>query len=130
MDTDGDGQVRCRVFMPTPIALMPPTCIFVCTHSCDCSGNMCLPACLCADLHHPRALLSAAVCCCVCVACRAQVDKLEWLSKMLVRLGKAQADDIEEILEQFEVLDEDGSGSLDYEDIKRALARQEAEVGA
>jgi hypothetical protein len=37
------------------------------------------------------------------------VEKLEFLQKMLVRLGKCETVDIDEIIGQFEQLDEDGS---------------------
>ena len=37
------------------------------------------------------------------------VDKLEFLQKMLVRLGKCETVDIDEIIRQFERFDEDGS---------------------
>ena len=49
-----------------------------------------------------------------------EIDQLEWLSKMLVRLGKCARDDIDGILHQFDVLDVDGSGALDAADIAKA----------
>jgi|EP01049_Picozoa_sp_SAG25_P011177 Ca2+-binding EF-hand superfamily protein len=48
-----------------------------------------------------------------------EIDQLEWLSKMLVRLKKCEQDDIDEILHQFNVLDVDGSGKLDFADIAK-----------
>ena len=53
-----------------------------------------------------------------------EVDRLEFLTKMLVRLGRAEAADIDEILQQFDVLDADGSGTLDMQDIKDGFTRQ------
>ncbi|KAJ0399790.1 hypothetical protein ATCC90586_009830 [Pythium insidiosum] len=52
-----------------------------------------------------------------------KVSKLEYLSYMLVKLGKADQDDIDGILAQFNKLDKDGSGELDKEDLER-LDRQ------
>ena len=46
-----------------------------------------------------------------------EVDKLEFLTKMLVRLRKCEQDDIDEILQRFDDLDIDGSGALDMKDI-------------
>lgn len=48
-----------------------------------------------------------------------KVSKLEYLSYMLVKLGKADQDDIDGILSQFQKLDKDGSGELDREDLER-----------
>jgi Ca2+-binding EF-hand superfamily protein len=42
---------------------------------------------------------------------------------MLVKLGKAEQEDIEEIIAQFRKLDKDGSGVLDKDDLER-LDRQ------
>lgn len=48
-----------------------------------------------------------------------KVSKLEYLSYMLVKLNKADQDDIDGILTQFQKLDKDGSGELDKEDLER-----------
>lgn len=48
-----------------------------------------------------------------------KVSKLEYLSYMLVKLNKADQDDIDGILAQFQKLDKDGSGELDKEDLER-----------
>jgi Ca2+-binding EF-hand superfamily protein len=50
---------------------------------------------------------------------------MEFLTKMLVRLGRAEQQDIDEILAQFDVLDEDRSGTLDMNDIVEGLKKQE-----
>ena len=42
----------------------------------------------------------------------------------LVRLGRAEQTDIDEILGQFDVLDADQSGSLDMQDIMQGLEKQ------
>ncbi|TMW56858.1 hypothetical protein Poli38472_006868 [Pythium oligandrum] len=52
-----------------------------------------------------------------------KVTKLEYLSYMLVKLGKADQSDIDGIIAQFHKLDKDGSGELDKEDLER-LDRQ------
>ncbi|GLE01321.1 hypothetical protein PINS_up010151 [Pythium insidiosum] len=60
-----------------------------------------------------------------------KVSKLEYLSYMLVKLGKADQDDIDGILAQFGKLDKDGSGELDKEDLERLdrqLQRQHEEA--
>ena len=46
-----------------------------------------------------------------------EVDRLEFLAKMLVRLRKCEKSDVDEILQQFDVLDIDNSGTLTYADI-------------
>lgn len=48
-----------------------------------------------------------------------KVSKLEYLSYMLVKLDKADQDDIDGILAQFRKLDRDGSGELDKADLER-----------
>ncbi|TYZ63545.1 hypothetical protein PybrP1_007814, partial [[Pythium] brassicae (nom. inval.)] len=48
-----------------------------------------------------------------------KVSKLEYLSYMLVKLSKADQDDIDGILAQFNKLDRDGSGELDKADLER-----------
>jgi hypothetical protein len=48
-----------------------------------------------------------------------EIDALEWLSKMLVRLNKCEQRDIDEIMHQFNVLDVDKSGKLNFADIAR-----------
>lgn len=48
-----------------------------------------------------------------------KVSQLEYLSYMLVKLNKADQDDIDGILAQFRKLDRDGSGELDREDLER-----------
>lgn len=48
-----------------------------------------------------------------------KVSKLEYLSYMLVKLNKADQDDIDGILAQFQKLDKDGSGELDKADLER-----------
>jgi len=47
-----------------------------------------------------------------------QVSKLEYVSFMLVKLGKVEQDEIETILSQFAKVDADNSGFLDREDIE------------
>jgi hypothetical protein len=54
-----------------------------------------------------------------------EVSRMEFLTKMLVRLGRAEQQDIDEILAQFDVLDEDRSGTLDMNDIVEGLKKQE-----
>ena len=54
-----------------------------------------------------------------------EVRRMEFLTKMLVRLGRAEQQDIDEILAQFDVLDEDRSGTLDMNDIVEGLKKQE-----
>eukprot|EP01052_Picozoa_sp_SAG31_P042892 SAG31_NODE_6963_length_1833_cov_1.531719_2_plen_285_part_00 len=46
-----------------------------------------------------------------------EVDRLEFLTKMLIRLRKCEKADVDEILEQFDVLDIDNSGTLTMADI-------------
>uniref|UniRef100_K3X659 EF-hand domain-containing protein n=1 Tax=Globisporangium ultimum (strain ATCC 200006 / CBS 805.95 / DAOM BR144) TaxID=431595 RepID=K3X659_GLOUD len=48
-----------------------------------------------------------------------KVSQLEYLSYMLVKLNKADQDDIDGILTQFKKLDKDGSGELDKADLER-----------
>jgi potassium channel subfamily K, other eukaryote len=48
-----------------------------------------------------------------------KVSQLEYLSYMLVKLGKADQSDITGILAQFRKLDKDGSGELDKDDLVR-----------
>ncbi|DBA04556.1 TPA: hypothetical protein N0F65_011104 [Lagenidium giganteum] len=48
-----------------------------------------------------------------------KVTKMEYLRYMLVKLGKADDDDITGILAQFDKLDKDGSGELDKDDLER-----------
>lgn len=58
-----------------------------------------------------------------------KVSQLEYLSYMLVKLNKADQDDIDGILAQFRKLDRDGSGELDRDDLERLdkqLQEQEA----
>jgi potassium channel subfamily K len=52
-----------------------------------------------------------------------QVSQMEYVCYMLVKLGKAEQEDIEEIIAQFRKLDKDGSGVLDKDDLER-LDRQ------
>lgn len=64
-----------------------------------------------------------------------KVSKLEYLSYMLVKLNKADQDDIDGILAQFNKLDRDGSGELDKADLERLdrelqRAQQEADDDA
>lgn len=62
-----------------------------------------------------------------------KVSQLEYLSYMLVKLNKADQDDIDGILAQFRKLDRDGSGELDHEDLERLdkqLQAQEEEAAA
>ncbi|KAL3661355.1 hypothetical protein V7S43_013559 [Phytophthora oleae] len=59
-----------------------------------------------------------------------KVSKLEYLSYMLVKLNKADQDDIDGIINQFHKLDRDGSGELDRDDLERLdreLQRQNEE---
>ncbi|GMF55052.1 unnamed protein product [Phytophthora fragariaefolia] len=59
-----------------------------------------------------------------------KVSQLEYLSYMLVKLNKADQDDINGILAQFHKLDRDGSGELDRDDLERLdreLQRQNEE---
>ncbi|KAG1699473.1 hypothetical protein DVH05_012886 [Phytophthora capsici] len=48
-----------------------------------------------------------------------KVSKLEYLSYMLVKLNKADQDEIDGIIAQFHKLDRDGSGELDRDDLER-----------
>jgi hypothetical protein len=59
-----------------------------------------------------------------------KVSQLEYLSYMLVKLNKADQDDIDGIIAQFHKLDRDGSGELDRDDLERLdkeLQRQNEE---
>lgn len=59
-----------------------------------------------------------------------KVSQLEYLSYMLVKLNKADQDDIDGIIAQFHKLDRDGSGELDRDDLERLdreLQRQDEE---
>mmetsp|Transcript_31104 Transcript_31104/g.81504 ORF Transcript_31104/g.81504 Transcript_31104/m.81504 type:complete len:526 (+) Transcript_31104:129-1706(+) len=55
-----------------------------------------------------------------------EVTKLEWLKGMLVALDEADGELIDIILNQFDNLDRDGSGSLDIDDIKAATEHAES----
>ena len=46
------------------------------------------------------------------------VNKLEFVVGMLVLLEMVQAQDVEPFLVQFDILDRDGSGTLDRSDLK------------
>ncbi|KAE8911569.1 hypothetical protein PF005_g14917 [Phytophthora fragariae] len=48
-----------------------------------------------------------------------KVSQLEYLCYMLVKLNKADQDDIDGIIAQFHKLDRDGSGELDHDDLER-----------
>ncbi|KAG6611233.1 uncharacterized protein IUM83_12653 [Phytophthora cinnamomi] len=48
-----------------------------------------------------------------------KVSQLEYLCYMLVKLNKADQDDIDGIMAQFHKLDRDGSGALDRDDLER-----------
>eukprot|EP00747_Dinoflagellata_sp_TGD_P082534 gnl/TRDRNA2_/TRDRNA2_161734_c0_seq2.p1 gnl/TRDRNA2_/TRDRNA2_161734_c0~~gnl/TRDRNA2_/TRDRNA2_161734_c0_seq2.p1 ORF type:complete len:380 (+),score=57.14 gnl/TRDRNA2_/TRDRNA2_161734_c0_seq2:85-1140(+) len=50
------------------------------------------------------------------------IDKFEFLSYMLVHTGKASKHEIESIGSLFELLDRDGSGTLDTSDIRASMA--------
>ena len=54
----------------------------------------------------------------------AVIDRLEFLQYMLVTMGKVSQEDVDKVLGMFDALDEDGSGSLDVEDIKAAERRK------
>ncbi|KAF1788399.1 EF-Hand 1, calcium-binding site [Phytophthora cactorum] len=59
-----------------------------------------------------------------------KVSQLEYLCYMLVKLNKADQDDIDGIIAQFHKLDRDGSGELDRDDLERLdreLQRQNKE---
>ncbi|RLN89860.1 hypothetical protein BBJ28_00020961 [Nothophytophthora sp. Chile5] len=60
-----------------------------------------------------------------------KVSQLEYMCYMLVKLNKADQDDIDGIITQFHKLDRDGSGELDRDDLERLdreLQRQNDEV--
>ncbi len=48
-----------------------------------------------------------------------EVSKVEYLSYMLMKLGKVEQEMVDEILAQFDKLDADNSGALDREDLIR-----------
>ena len=49
-----------------------------------------------------------------------KIDKLEFVVGMITQLGLVEWDDIVPFIKQFDKLDEDGSGSLDKDDLIRA----------
>ena len=55
-----------------------------------------------------------------------EVNRGEFLAKMLVKLGKCAQDDVDEIMAQFNVLDVDRSGTLDAKDIANMKTAQPA----
>eukprot|EP00908_Phaeocystis_cordata_P005460 Transcript_15943.p1 GENE.Transcript_15943~~Transcript_15943.p1 ORF type:complete len:376 (+),score=102.39 Transcript_15943:85-1212(+) len=52
------------------------------------------------------------------------IERHEFITYMLVEMGRTSREDIEKILDMFDKLDVDGSGKLDIEDIKAANAKQ------
>jgi len=52
------------------------------------------------------------------------IDRIEFLQYMLVAMGKVQQEDIDKVLNMFDVLDEDGSGQLDAADIHQYRRKQ------
>lgn len=58
------------------------------------------------------------------------VTQLEYLSYMLVKLSKADEDDIKTILAQFRKLDRDGSGVLNQKDLQRLNKHLKAQEGS
>lgn len=55
-----------------------------------------------------------------------EIDRLEFLEKMLTRLGRCEQDEIDEIMQQFEELDVDDSGTLTMLDIVEGERRAAA----
>ena len=58
------------------------------------------------------------------------IDKFEFLSYMLVTMGKVSQEDIDKVIGIFDALDEDGSGQLDAQDIAKGNARRRAAASA
>jgi len=57
-----------------------------------------------------------------------QVSKMDFLMYKLVALGRCEQWHIDDILTQFEALDEDGSGTLEIADFKKAQERESEEL--
>jgi len=57
-----------------------------------------------------------------------QVSRLDFLKYKLVALGRCESWQIDDILSQFDALDEDGSGTLEVEDFKKAEVREQEEL--
>jgi Ca2+-binding EF-hand superfamily protein len=57
------------------------------------------------------------------------IDLAEFLEFMLVKMGKCSQFDIDKIKRQFNELDIDGSGTLDHNDIKRAVSEHPTPAG-
>jgi len=55
---------------------------------------------------------------------KGQITRLDFLKFKLVALGRCEQWQIEDILSQFDALDEDGSGTLEVEDFKNAEKRE------
>jgi hypothetical protein len=53
-----------------------------------------------------------------------KVEEHEFVYYMIVKSGKIGADDLEEIRNQFHILDEDGSGELDAKDIEKVTNKK------
>jgi len=59
-----------------------------------------------------------------------QITRLDFLKYKLVTLGRCEQWMIDDILSQFDMLDEDGSGTLEVDDFKRAEKRERDQLRA
>jgi len=57
-----------------------------------------------------------------------KVDKLEFLTYKLVSLGRCEQWHIDDIISQFDAMDEDHSGTLELEDFKKQAQRESEEL--